>query len=69
MQLDLLELDVDINNYLSELNESANKVKAPLGAESGLPFLCRRSWILGKKANAISTKPLLSSDNTPYHLP
>lgn len=37
-----LELDVDINNYLSELNEGANEVKVPLGVRSELIFLWRR---------------------------
>lgn len=41
IQLDLLELDVDINNYLSELNEGANEVKDPLGVGSGITFRCR----------------------------
>lgn len=69
IQLDLLELDVDINNYLSELNESANEVKAPLGVRSGLPLLRRCGWIFMKKAYIISPKTLLSSDNIPYNLP
>lgn len=69
IQLDLLELDVDINNYLSELNESANEVKAPLGVRSGLPLLGRCGWIFMKKAYIISPKTLLSSDNIPYNLP
>lgn len=63
-----LELDVDINNYLFELNESANEVKVPLGVGSELTFLCRHILFFGKTANTISTQTLLLSDNTAYHL-